>query len=293
MNILPISAIILTKNEAHNIGACLRSIAWWVDEIFVVDSYSEDDTLRIARDFTDKVSQHPFESFAQQRNWAQDNLPLRNDWVLHLDADERVSLQLAAELKREFSRGPAADGFMAPRKTVFRNKWIKHGGHYPVYHLRVFKKSKGRSEERLYDQHYMVKGSIIRLNGDITNIINPDLLRWKTLHKEWARLEAQEATRKDKSVLNMGLSGNPIARRNWMRYKVYYRMPLFVRCLLYFFYRYFLRLGFLDGLQGWRFHFFQGLWYRVLVDINILKMNLSKVMAWSCLNNHDSAKHAP
>jgi len=269
---LAISVIILTYNEEKNIAECLKSVCGWVDEIFIVDSYSTDRTLELADDFTDKIYQHPFKNFAQQRNWSQENLPIRNEWLFHLDADERVSPELASELKKIFPSRIDADGFMVARKTIFKGRWIRYGGHYPVYHLRIFKKDKGRSEERLYDQNYIVKGKVKKIEGDIINIINPDLKIWKTRHRQWAYLEAQEILFNKDRIMNIKFAGNPIESRNWLRYKIYYRLPLFIRPFIYFFYRYILRLGFLDGKQGLVFHFWQGLCYRLLVDIKIYEL---------------------
>lgn len=266
---LPISAIILTYNEEQNIQECLKSIAGWIGEILIVDSGSTDHTLDLARRYTQKIYTHPFENFAQQRNWAQDNLPIENEWVLHLDADERVSQELTSELSRIFSSGTNADGFMMSRRTVFRGRFIRFGGHYPVYHLRLFRRGKGRSEMRLYDQNYIVQGKVDSVRGDIVNIINPDLNAWRERHRRWATLEAREVIFNKERVMNIKFGGNPIERRNWLRYEIYYRMPLFFRPLIYFLYRYVIRLGFLDGIQGSVFHFWHGFWYRMLVDIKI------------------------
>lgn len=274
MKTIPVSATIITYNEEKNIEECLRSIYGWIDEIFIVDSFSSDKTLEIAKKYTDKIYQHSFENFAQQRNWAQDNLPLKNEWVLHLDADETVSPELAAELKKILSLEPEAEGFMAARRTVFRGRWIKHGGHYPVYHLRIFKKNQGRSEERLYDQNYIVAGRVFKIKGDIINTINPDLKLWKSRHKRWALLEAREVLFNKNRIMNISFKGNPIERRNWLRYKVYYKLPPFIRVFIYFFYRYILKGGFLDGSQGLIFHFWQGFWYRMLVDIKIQELTV-------------------
>ncbi len=272
---LPISAIVITLNEEKNIADCLESIHSWADEIFVVDSGSADRTIELAKRYTDKIRHHAFENFARQRNWAQDELPIKNEWVLHLDADERISPELAESVRAVFASGKPADGIMAPRRTVFRGKWIRFGGHYPVYQLRFFKKSRGRSEERLYDQNYIVKGGVLKAKGDIINIINPELDEWKERHGRWAVLEARE-TANESRVMRAGLFGGPIERRNWLRYRLYYTMPLFVRAYIYFFYRYILRLGFLDGKRGAVFHFYQGLWYRLLVDKEICRLKRQK-----------------
>jgi len=273
---LPISAIIITLNEEKNIGTCLESIKSLVDEILLIDSGSTDKTLEIARKYTDNIYSHEFENFAKQRNWAQDNLPLKNEWVLHLDADERVSPELVGSIRKIFASKIEAAGILASRKTVFRGKFIRFGGHYPVYRNCLFKKSKGRSEERNYDQNYIVNGNLLKAQGDIINIINPELNEWRARHRRWAVLEAGEILENKEGAKRIDLRGNPIERRSWLRYNVYYKAPLFIRPFAYFFYRYILRLGFLDGVQGFVFHFWQGLWYRLLVDKEVSKLKRKK-----------------
>jgi glycosyltransferase involved in cell wall biosynthesis len=276
---IPLSVIILTYNEEKNIEECLKSVYGWVDDILVVDSYSTDKTLEIARKYTDKIYQHPFENYARQRNWAQDNLPIKNEWAFHLDADERITPELSEELKRVFSNSiDDVDGFLVSRRTVFMGRWIKHGGHYPAYHLRIFRKNLGRCEDRLYDQHFYVKGKIKTLKGDIIDTITSDLDRWISCHTRWATLEAHEVMNRNRDygigdkgyVIKADRKGNPVEQRRWLRER-YYRLPLFIRPFLYFIYRYFFRFGFLDGKEGLIFHFLQGFWYRFLVDVKIYK----------------------
>jgi len=279
---LPISAIILTHNEEKNIEDCLKSLFGWIGEIFVVDSYSNDGTLDIAKRYTNKICQHPFEDYAKQRNWAQDNLPITNEWVFHLDADERTTPELSEELRAIFSKPiDGVDGFFVSRRTVFMGRWIKHGGHYPAYHLRIFRKNLGRCEDRLYDQHFYVRGSTRRLEGDIIDTITSDLDNWISRHTKWASLEAMEridkrggkyypATGKRTSIKG-DRRGNPVEQKKWLREK-YYQLPIFIRAFLYFLYRYFFRLGFLDGKEGLIFHFLQGFWYRFLVDTKIFEL---------------------
>ena len=277
--LLPISVIILTFNEESNIADCLRSVIDWAGEIFVVDSYSTDCTLEITRRYTDKIVEHPFQNYAQQRNWAQANLPLAHEWVLHLDADERISPELAQSLCAFFAgEGPQqCDGLLATRRTVFMGRAIMHGGHYPTYHLRVFKHTKGRCEDRLYDQHFLVDGPTRRINGDLIDTITSDLSTWLSRHARWATLEAQEYLADGDAHgqrVVARLDGNPIERRRWLRMS-YGRAPLFLRAFGYFFYRYVLRLGFLDGTEGLIFHFLQGCWYRFYIDAKIYEMQKS------------------
>lgn len=271
---LPISVIVLTYNEEKNIRDCLESVNGWADEIFIIDSLSGDRTVEFARHYTDKIFSHPFENYARQRNWAQTSLPIKNDWVLHLDADERPSPQLVSEIKNIFSANVDIDGFMMPRKTIFRGRWIRHGGHYPSYHLRLFRKDKGKSEERYYDQNYIVAGKTAMLKGDLINMVTSDIAA--LIGKYKVNLEAREILYNNNRVLNLELKNNPIGRINWLRYNIYYKAPIFMRAVLYFLYRYFLRLGFLDGAEGLVFHFYQGFWFRFLVDMKIFELKYLK-----------------
>ncbi len=267
---LPISVIILTYNEEQNIRACLESVKDMADAIFVVDSYSTDKTLEIAREYTDNIFQHPFDNYAVQRNWAQDNLQIKNEWLFHLDADERVTSELSRELKIIFS-GTVDDvnGYLISRRTIFMSRWIKHGGHYPAYHLRLFRKSLGRCEDRLYDQHFYVGGKIEILKSDIIDTVTSDFDNWKSRHNKWAKLEALEVIGNQKeNVIKGNPRGTPIEQRRWFR-EIYYKLPMFIRASLYFIYRYFFKLGILDGKEGMIFHFYQGFWYRFLVDVEI------------------------
>ena len=278
---IPVSVIVLTYNEEKNMEDCLRSVDGYVEEVFVVDSFSSDKTLAIAQKYTDLIYQHRFENYSAQRNWAQDNLPIRNEWIFHLDADERATPELLDNLSRIFSRSNIdADALLVSRKTIFRNRWIRFGGHYPVYHLRIYRKNLGRCEDRLYDQHFTSNGRILQVEGDIINIITPDLKQWRATHKKWAYLEAKEYLLcKEGKNENTNFLASPIQKRKIYRYKFYYKMPLFIRPLLYFLYRYIIKLGFLDGKEGLVFHFFHGFWYRLVVDTNIFNLRRKKCIS--------------
>jgi hypothetical protein len=170
------------------------------------------------------------------------------------------------------------EGFLLRKRTVFNGRWIRHGGHYPSYHLRLFRKSRGSCENRLYDQHFVVRGTLAKLEHDYIDVVAADLLTWTSRHVRWADLEAQELL--DGSVRSLSvkanLLGSPIERKRWMREKVYGRGPLFVRPFLYFLYRYIFKLGFLDGGPGLVFHFLQGCWFRFLIDARILELRSSR-----------------
>jgi glycosyltransferase involved in cell wall biosynthesis len=274
-----LSVIILTHDEEQNLFDCLASLAGLNCEVFVVDSGSSDRTLEIAAAAGAQIVCHPFENYAAQRNWAQHTLPVKTDWLLHLDADERLTTALRDEIAALFSPAneshlAAVDGFMLRQRTIFMNRWIKHGAHYPSYHLRLFRKANGACEERLYDQHFVVNGNIATLEHDYLNVLCADLDTWVSRHLRWADLEARQMMQQEKAGRQVRADpfGNPIERKRWLRNGIYNRAPLFLRALLYWFYRYFLRLGFLDGKEGFIFHFLQGLWFRLLVDVKLYQL---------------------
>ena len=281
MNRLPISAIILTYNEENNIKDCLESVRGLTDEIYVVDSFSTDRTLDIAGNYTDKIVQHEFENYSRQRNWAQRVLPLKNEWVFHLDSDERVTPELADEIRTNLvNAADGISGYLIKKRVIFLDRWIKHGGHYPVYHLRLFRKDKGQCENRKYDQHFICEGKIVKLKNDVVEENHVDLTNWISRHNRWASAESEEFLLGSVKTgqVNARFFGNPIENRRWLKNKVFNHFPLFLRSFLYFIYRYFLRLGFLDGKEGLIFHVLQGFWFRFLVDAKIYESKNRKMV---------------
>jgi len=278
----PVAAVVLTLNEERNLPGCLASLAGWVREIFVVDSGSTDGTLAIAREAGATVLQHPFEHYGAQRNWAIDNLPIAAPWTLHVDADERITPELCASITAALARGSASlaqiDGFLVSRRTMFMGRWIRHGGHYPAWHLRLVRTGAARCEDRLYDQHFYVAGAVQKLQGDLIDTLTPDLATFTARHLRWAALEAAEQEAPADAVGRIRgklATDNAIERRRWLR-DWYARLPLFVRPTAYFLYRYIVRLGFLDGRAGLVFHVLQGFWFRFLVDALIFERRVRR-----------------
>jgi glycosyltransferase involved in cell wall biosynthesis len=269
-----LGVIVLTHDEERNLPALLESISSLDFELFVMDSGSSDATVGIAKAAGATVWTHPFDNYAAQRNRAQEKIPDRIEWVLHLDADERLTPELGDEIQALVARGfGGASGYMLRKRTIFMGRWIRHGGHYPSFHLRLFRRDKGRCEDRLYDQHYVVDGHVDRLRNDYLDVVSSDVQTWTLRHARWALLEAEEIQNPSTGEIRVAprLLGNPIERKRWLRERVLYRPPLFLRSFLHFFYRYIFRLGFLDGKEGLIFHFLQGCWYRFLVDAVIFE----------------------
>ncbi|MBI2996198.1 MAG: glycosyltransferase family 2 protein [Candidatus Melainabacteria bacterium] len=279
---LPISVIVLTFNEEKNIEACLKSVKDFVEEIFVVDSFSTDKTLGIVKKYTNNIFQHEFKNYGKQRNWALKNLPIKTRWVLNLDADHRCTNELKKEVAKLFASNEVNnwDGFLISRKTIFMGKWIKHGGHYPVYQPILFKLSHGSCEEHRYNQHLYVKGKVKKIKGDIEDIVSDDLASFTFRHNRWSTDDAidqllGEDQVNSKTGVKQNLFGNPMERRRFFR-SIYMHMPLLVKPFIYFFYRYFIKLGFLDGKEGIIFHTLQGFWYQFLVDAKIYEQKIKR-----------------
>lgn len=268
---LPISVVILTFNSADTIGATVASARALSDDVHVVDSGSTDATLDIVRAAGASVASHPFESYGAQRNWAIATLALRHPWQLHLDADERVTDELAAELRALFAGdGPPAGiaGYYVPRLVHFHGQPIRHGGMWPIHHMRLFRSGRGRCEDRKYDQHFYVDGATATLRAPMIDDIRLTLGEWTSRHNRWADAEVDEILAPSGSGVIQPGSGDPVAEKRALRSR-YNRAPLFWRALGLFLYRYVLRLGFLDGRWGLVFFVLQTFWFRFLVDAKL------------------------
>lgn len=276
---LPISVIVLTFNEEANIEACLQSVASWCQMLFIVDSGSTDQTPAIATTYGAQLIAHPFETHAKQWAWALQHLPLTTDWVLGLDADQRITPELYQEMAFIFATTPEqindVEGIFIKRRQIFRGRWIRHGGYYPKYLLKLFRRNAVQLDENdLMDHHFYVTGKTLKLRYDLIedNQKEYDLGFWLTKHVRYARLHAEEEMLRHHAPASWLIKptpfGNPDQRIAWLKQQ-WYHLPLFMRPLLYFIYRYFLLLGFLDGKQGFIFHFLQGFWYRLIIDIHL------------------------
>jgi glycosyltransferase involved in cell wall biosynthesis len=264
-NKIRITVIILTYNEEMHIERCISSAKHLTDSIYVIDSYSSDDTVTIARQANAKCYLKKFESHSKQFNWGLEQID-PCDWVIRLDADEYFEPELISSiLKGAQQNDKSISGFVFNRRIKFLGKDIFYGGIFPIEVVRMFRYGLGVVEPRLMDEHIVVQGKTNSLSGELIDDNLNSLSWWIDKHNRYSSLEALEMYfSNNKLLIDKDLSGATRKRRLMKAF--YQRVPLPFRASLLFVYRYFIRLGFLDGFNGFIFHFFQGHWYRLLVD---------------------------
>lgn len=274
-----LAVVILTYNEEANIAQALDSIAGWANEIFILDSLSTDRTLDIAGQYRCHIAQNKFENYAKQRNYALDHLPIKSEWVLFLDADEWLPRELKQEVSDLILASPEENGFYLSRRLIWMGRWIKRG-YYPTWILRLLRYGKGRCEDRAVNEHLLVQGKTGKLRNDFMHEDRKGVTDWIAKHNGYATREAQELfnirVTPDYREIDARLFGTQAQRKRWLRHKVWNRLPPLIRPLFYFFYRYVLAGGFLDGKAAFVYHFLQGLWYPMLIDIKYLEMKMSR-----------------
>ena len=221
-----LSVVVVTKNEEDRLRACLESVAW-ADEIVVVDAESDDKTVGVAREFTDHVVVRPWPGYAAQKNAALDLATGR--WALSLDADEIVSSELAADIDRVLAADGPADGYAVPRRNIFWGRWVRHGGLYPDWQVRLFRRTRGRFGARAVHESVTVEGRVERLSGHLEHRSYRDVGDFLARADRYATLAADEAVRAGRRARVADLVVRPLGR---------------------FFGMYVARGGFLDGWRG-------------------------------------------
>ncbi|MDJ0744187.1 MAG: glycosyltransferase family 2 protein [Xenococcaceae cyanobacterium MO_167.B27] len=260
---IPVSVLIPAKNEELNLPACLESVAV-ADEVFIVDSQSEDRSLEIAAQYGAKVVQFHFNGrWPKKKNWSLENLPFRNDWVLIVDCDERITPESWLEIA-EVIKNPQFQGYYINRKVFFLGKWIRFGGKYPDWNLRLFQHKLGRYEnlntedipntgDNEVHEHVILQGKVGYLKEDMLHIDFRDIYQWLARHNRYSNWEARVyyniLTGKDESgTIGANLFGDAVQRKRFLK-KIWVRLPF--KPLLRFILFYFIRLGFLDGRAGY------------------------------------------
>ena len=222
-----LSVIVITKNEEHNIVDCLESVRW-ANEVVVVDGGSDDKTVTLALGYSPKVYVEPWEGYATAKNFALQKCT--GDWVLWLDADERVTEELSKEIQVVLGHEITdVVGFEISRKAYFLGRWIKHCGWYPGYVLRLFRRGSGQWSDKKVHEHLEIEGKTGRLFADLLHYTDPNLRHYFDKFNRYTTLAAEDLTEKGERFRLSQLTVRPA----WL-----------------FFRMYFLRLGFLDGVQG-------------------------------------------
>lgn len=278
---LDISVIILTYNEEIHIERCLNNAKKFAKEIFIVDSFSTDRTIEIAEKMGAKVYHHIWKNYSKQFNWGLQNLPIHTEWVWRMDADEYLSDNLIDELHQRLPNLPnEVNGFTAPCLRIFMGKYIKHGI-IPLILLRLFKIKYATCENRYMDEHIQLSEGVI---GNLKYPFYDDNLNnlswWTNKHNGYATREAIDLLITEYDLLpqeTIANSGDHSAAVRKKKLK-YIKMPLFWRAFAFFILRYIFRLGFLDGKEGFLWHFLQGFWYRTLADAKIYE--IKKRFGW-------------
>ena len=276
---LDITTIILTYNEELHIRRCLENVCPFSKKVIVVDSPSTDRTVEICKKFANVevvVHQYPGNQ-AEQFNWALDNLKIETEWVLRMDADEYCTQELIKEMQEKLPSMPNdVSACVLPLGRVFQGRLLKHGIVNGIYMIRLFRQGKARYELRMMDEHLKVlDGRTVTFENKFVDASLLTISQFIEKHNGYSTKEAIQLLDAEYGLTDWKDSDNVYAdevvakRAQKARYA---KMPLFWRAFAYFIYRYIFKLGFLDGKEGFCWDFFQGLWYRMLVDAKVYEV---------------------
>jgi glycosyltransferase involved in cell wall biosynthesis len=278
-----IAVVILAFNESVHLPRALHQVHNFAGEIFVIDSFSTDDTVSLAKAGGAQVLQHAFQNYARQFEWALENAPITADWVMRLDADEIVEADLAEEIMLKLPSMPAdVTGINLNRKTIFQGKFIRWGGRYPLTLLRIWRRGKAHIEDRWMDEHmYLTDGRTVTFQGGFADHNLYDLTFFTAKHNGYASREALDVLNQRLHLFEpqLALTAESTARqakiKRFLKESVYNRLPFEISAFLFFLYRYIFQLGFLDGRRGLVYHVLQGFWYRFLVGAKLRELEIA------------------
>ncbi|MBK8196454.1 MAG: glycosyltransferase family 2 protein [Lewinellaceae bacterium] len=268
INPTSLTVIILTFNEELHLARCIGSIAPVAERVIVVDSFSTDRTLEIARGLGAEIAQHPFVNQAQQFQWALDHIPVNSEWVMRIDADEYILPELAQELTQALPGIDASVTGLGIKRRVFYGQ-MDQAGYYPMVLLRIWRNGAAYVEQKWMDEHICLKhGNMQILKHDMVDHNLNNLDWWTAKHNAYATREAVERLNLQHQF-NTGRQDASLKQHK----AAYLRLPLFIRPFLFFSIAIFLRLGFLEGKPGLIWHLLQGFWFQFLVDAKIFQIN--------------------
>jgi glycosyltransferase involved in cell wall biosynthesis len=272
---LSITAIILTYNEEIHLQRCIDSIKNICEKIIVIDSFSKDSTEKIVKQNNVDFYQNKWVNYATQFNWGLKNTSISSDWVLRIDADEYLLPELQLEISDKIENLPKnISGIELFLRRFFLGRHIKRGlGNIKM--IRLFRTNKAFVESRWMDEHIkVIEGDIIVFDGEFADHNLNNIAWWTEKHNGYSIREAIDLLNIEFNLFNTKEAGKLNNQSNSKRKKKvkYVNYPLFLRCFIYFIYRYFFKLGFLEGKEGFLWHFLQGWWYRTLVDSKIYEI---------------------
>lgn len=275
-----LTAIILTYNEEKNIKGCINSLRNVAKRVVVVDSGSTDNTIAYAKELGADVLEHPMKPFlyAKQFLYGMDNADIKTKWVFRIDADEELTEESAAEIEQLCNENENTDvnGIVVRFEVNFMGRPLRHGGIYPFKKLLIFKYGKGNIEDRQMDEHIVLfEGTSVEVKHDSLHHDYKDLSAWIAKHNNYSSREAMDyyLAGDHNGEENSGYS-MPVRIKRFIKYHIYYKLPMGFRAHLYYWYRYYVKLGFLDGREGKIFAFLQAYWYRFLVDAKLYEKEL-------------------
>lgn len=254
-----LSVLILTKDEEANIRACLESLGW-CDDIVVLDSESADRTVDIAESYGARVYTHPFLGFGRQRNWALTHIPFKHDWVLMLDADERVTEELVKEIARRLSAAPSdLVGMYVRRRFLYWGRWLKRSNEYPVWILRLVHKDRVRFENDGHGEKPRFIGRVLRVDAPLIDCDLKPIEAWFERHNRYSSAEALAEHERRRSKWQSSHEATPL--RVWGKHLAAH-LP--GRPLWYFLYSYLIRGGFLEGTRGFYYCYMKSVYHAMI-----------------------------
>ena len=262
---IPVSILILTKNEESDLPSCLETVAW-ADDVHVYDSFSEDRTMEIARKWGAHMTQRAFDDWSTHQNWGLQNIAFKYPWVLYIDADERVSPELMDSIARALVRPEPNVAFRVHRRDFFMGRWLKHVQSSP-YYLRLFRPEKMRYE-RLVNPVSVPNGPTGDLEGFLDHYpFSKGISHWLNRHNSYSTFESRQIVENRKSRADVSLRAALLSRdfheRRFHQKELFYRLP--ARPLIKFFVLFALKRGFLDGTPGLTYAALQSIYEYMIV----------------------------
>lgn len=275
-----ITVVVLTKNEEANMQRALENIKDFAERIVVVDSGSTDRTLEIAKEYGADIYSHSWKHYADQFNWALKNTDISTTWVYRLDADEVPTPELKAEMLEaaKNNTNSSTNAFLIRYKIFFLGKFLKHGGAYPILKISLFKPRYSYFENRAMGEHVLLTEGICgELKNDCLHYDFKDLDAYINKHNSYASREVIDYYERRERIEEQATQLYKTAERTKkLRDGLYYRLPMFIRAKLYYWFRYYVQRGFLDGKEGKIYCFIQSYFYRFVIDAKIYEREIGK-----------------